>query len=166
MYHSPDVSAVRDNLNLELELEEQIKVQQLRTDLQDNLINSWEERIGSVTAWYNEIEEFLNDRPTYEKIVSHYINSSSREYLEAVRAEGDMLYEEGERITAKVERIKELQEGIKVLVCCSETEEWDEQIKEQEEVIRVQEGRMKLLMQKVSYFSYFVGVVLDRKNCT
>ena len=166
MYHSPDVSAVRDNLNLELELEEQIKVQQLRTDLQDNLINSWEERIGSVTAWYNEIEEFLNDRPTYEKIVSHYIKSSSREFLETVRAQGDMLFEKGERITAKEKRIKELQEGIKVLVCCSETEEWDEQIKEQEEVIRVQEGRMKLLMQKVSYFSYFVGVVLDRKNCT
>ena len=53
MYHSPDVSAVRDNLNLDLNLEEQIKVQQLRTDLQDNMINSWEERIGSVTAWYN-----------------------------------------------------------------------------------------------------------------
>ena len=57
-------------------------------------------------------------------------------------------------------------EGIKVLVCCSETEEWDEQIKEQEEVIRVQEGRMKVLIRKVVYSTYFFGVVLDRKNCT
>ena len=51
---------------------------------------------------------------------------------------------------ATEERMKSLQEGIKLLVYYSETEEWDEQIKEQEEVIRVQEGRMKVLVERMN----------------
>merc|ERR1712179_867959 len=142
MYHFPDVCQVQ--VNLDLDLEEQIKVQQLRIDLQDKLVNMWEERIKSVKSIYNDFEEWLNMKP-YEMIVSEYLKcSESGEFVETVKARGEM-------IKGKEERIKELQEGVKVLVCCSETEEWDELIKEQEGVIKVQEGRIKVFVESVNW---------------
>ena len=51
---------VQENLVLELDVEENIKVQQARIEHQDNAINLWEERIGAVKGYIDDYEERIS----------------------------------------------------------------------------------------------------------